>query len=496
MSQLFTLKLTDGTETVDFLGDIYGVMEGGFNISSIRARKPNLALYRPGPFFIPVETKDIPREGEIRFRTSGTDRGEAIENLGKIRRILRRAEARKRWGAGKRVELQYAWEGSDEITYFEVYGGAVDPPEDALSIDKMHVKHEGRYIIPECSCQLWLSTYGYSISPLNGSPTEIALYNPSVGSKQTGGVNINNPYTAHAGNPTAHYNYVEIDGDDIPGSEPYITVLRMTTDPTYWSYVKTFYIGHRVTPFPTKLIFEGDDSLGGGSNNDDNNASKGSYKSKSKTPGGPGVDYFADLYWQLGNGTVGTFYAFLSSFINTPNYWHFAVGVDDYTYWDCRWIGNYQRGNSQGTSKSIPLGVIQLPPGGHELAAMGTLHPNLCVGIFLAYEQSGTIWWYLDYMYLLPIDDGLRILYNRGVGGPETAGYIYDDAWNGQVYRKESSGSYYISAPFFGLMEPIKLEPKIDQRLYFYMHSDPTFYYDCTVKLQVYVVPTFTALAM
>lgn len=497
MAQLFTLKLTDGTETVDFLGYIYGLMEGGFNISSLRARKPSVALYRPGGIFIPVESKDEPRSGEITFQVSGADRGEAIENLGKIRRILRRAEARKRFGAGERVELQYAWEGSDQITYFEVYGGAVDPPEDVLSIDKMHVKRDGRYIIPECTCQLWMSTYGYAISPLSGSPTEVPLFNPYVGSKQTGGVNIKNPYTAHAGNPGNHYNYVEIAGTDLPGSEPYITRIKILADPTYWYYPKSVYIGHRVDPQPTKLIYESDErAYGGGSNQSDSGASNGSYVQFGPTAtGGPGMDFFGCICWELGNATVGTFYAFLEAYVATNGYMHYAVGVDDYVWYQARWIGNFHQCNAQNTTKSLPLGSITLPMGGKEVAALGNVNPDLWLGVFKAWEAT-SITYYVDFLYLLPIDDGLRIWVNRGVTASNIDDYTYDDGWTGQLYRQDAAGpNYYISTPWYGLLEPIKLEPGVDQNLYFYIYNQTSANYEHTMKVQVYVVPTYTALA-
>lgn len=484
MAQLFTLKLTDNNEMADFMGGTYLVMDGGFDISLPRMKR-ELVQQRPG-FYIPIITEMEYRESKLRFEIRGATRSAVIASLNKIERILRSVASRERIGAGRRGELSYAWEGALQITYFEVYGGDIAFPQDVLSVAKVHRQIDGSYALPEVEVTLYMSAEGFGVSVYSNTLTEVPLMNGSIGSKTTGGVKVTNP-------GPGLYNYVEIDGVDLPGSQPLIMRLQLASDTPYSNW-QMLYIGLQAYPFPTKIQFEDVELVNspGGTVITSAAASGGRYiETTYAATGTPWYDYFADWAWSVSNPSKGVFHAFLHCFNGIPTNLHYAIGIDDYVTYGIRYKEEYVQ-NTSNALRTLALGSIQLPPSELELADFGTLHGDLWMGIFMAGEGTLAVLT-LDQLSLLPIANGIRILRARSTA---LTGTMYDDDWSGLTYTKDGAGKVYNN--LYGLMEPLKLEPNTNQRLYFTSIGDAAVDAERTrtFKVRVYVVPTYSTLAM
>lgn len=483
---LFTLKLNDNSHTpIDFLGAVYRVDDGGFDIGTPQ-RQRELAVLRPG-FYVPITDYEMYREATLKFSITGATRTAVLQALNDIQIILRGLSARVRVGAGRRCELSYTWEGATDITYFEVYAGEISFPGDVLSVAKVHMTIGGNYVLPECELRLVLSAGGYGVSLYN-SPAAIPLYRTNPGSKTTSGLTVQNP-------GTGVYNYVTIEDIDVDGSLPMITKIVLDSGGTYSTW-KQLYIGHQVYPFPTKILFDDTDlSDAVGTPVADTGAEGDSYRSATYATQVYG--YFSDFKWQVGSDTVGNFLAFLhmwypASTPPSPFPFHLAIGVDDYTHWGVRYVNDWVSMTASDPVTTLPLGQIQLPPNNIELANVGTLDNTLSMGLFVSTEPGGGTLKF-DYLSLLPIGNGVRSWRARQ---SYLTGTMIDDDWKGLTYLLD--GVSAVSTPFFGLMEPIKLEPGVTQRLYFLSAGLNSGANDQTRQfiVKVYGVPTYAALAM
>jgi hypothetical protein len=487
MSQPFILRLTDNVEEVNFLSGGYRVMDGGFDISLPRAKR-ELAFVRHG-VWQPASNQYEFREAKLRFGIRGSTRSEILERLHKLERILRQIGSRARPYSGRRGELSYAWDGSTDVTFFEVYGGDIQFPADLLSVAKIHAIVGGEFLLPDCELTLQLSPYGYGLSIYSDSPVEVPLYNPTVGAKTTGGISIQNVRV----NPTEQYNYVEIDGADLPGSQPLITKITLSTGSPYTAWT-ALYMGLQAAPFPaaSDLVFDSAEIVGaiGGSEMADTYCEGGAYR---RIVFGSRIahSFFSTIAWEVTN-QVGLYYSFVHCAV-IPSGSSFAIGVDDYVEFGIRYQEDYVDASS--SNLVVPLGAIQLPPTGPELANLGTINPDLWLGLWFMLDNAsgGTLG--VDYISFLPMGSGLRVLRTRV--SKSTAGTYYDDGWRGVQAFKASSGGL-VSSPFYGLLDNLRLEPGITQRIYFESMGGSSVGNDKqrTFSVRVYAVPTYLTLAL
>jgi len=232
MAQPFKLTLSDGVETVDFMSTYVRVANGGFDIGMPTATH-TLGMVRPG-FYSPLSVDYEYRSTHIKFHVAGETRANIIAILQKIERILRRLDNRARPDAGinSRGELVYAWDGSTNPTYFEVYGGDLQLPNDILSVEKLHARSDGMWMLPEVELILQVSAYGYGTPLTSDDLIQIPLYNPTVSGPTLDPVRIQNVKVS-----TPQYNYVDIAAGSVPGSQPYLTKLVFDTDTPYSRWV-------------------------------------------------------------------------------------------------------------------------------------------------------------------------------------------------------------------------------------------------------------------
>jgi hypothetical protein len=494
MAQPFSLKISDGLETVNFIGtnaDLtvdgykYNVADGGFDIG-LPSVKRELVAQRPG-FYIPVVNYYEYRESHITFTVTGNTRSDVIKGINRIERIFRRVAARVRLFAGRRAELSYSWEGSSQISYFEAFSGDVSFPTDALSVAKVHRMENGKYTLPECELTVYLSGSGYGVSINSDTLTDVPLKNSVQVTKTTAGVPVQNPGSGQC-------NYVEIAGSDLPGSQPLITRLLIDSDTPYSAW-EMMYIGHQVEPYPSVIVFDSIDVtydpgwVAGAVNPAD--ANRGHYLTTTFGNTDPWYQANAGVKWSLSNSTLGMFYAIYHGFDSIPATYHIGVGIEDFTAFGIQYV-NDRVNPISSTRRALPLGVIQLPPAGVGLGDLGTIDPNLSLALFLSGEGTpGTI--SLDYVSLLPMASGLRILRAKS---SNLTGTMIDDGWKGIEYMKTAGG--VVSTPFFGLMQPIKLEAGVNQRLYFVTTGgqDAKTERQRKIKIRVQIVPTYLTLAM
>lgn len=476
MSQLFSLTLTDNVNSVNFISNpTYYVMDGGFDIGTPGIRR-EFSEVRPG-FFVPVVYDVEYREATLRFEIRGNTRTEVLNSLHKIEKILRNVSAQVRVSAGRRGELSYAWVGATNITYFEVYSGHIELPGDILSVEKMFVTDNGRVVLPDITLKLYLSGMGYGASIYSEATLELPLYNPSVGAKQTGGVTIKNP-------ASGQYNYVEIDGADIPGSSPAITKIQLAYGSPYNRWVSTF-IGLQQSPFSSKLLFPNADVTNFGLTW--TSADAGVHKTTSWT--GAYSNVLPACHVGLDNNTIGTFYAFYRAYNELSQSVQVSFGLWDSVYNGISSPGEYVGVTTSGRY-SLPLGPIRLPQASPILGNYGNLAASMA--LWVAAEGTGTL--SLAHISLLPITNGLRVWHVRGTPTDISLTFV-DDHWKGLQYAK--NGSNQVTTPFFGLMDAIKLEPGVTQRLYFTSLgiSNSETELQRTFTARVYAVPTFSTLA-
>lgn len=477
MAQLFHLEIADGTDTAVFYstsqsGNRLQLADGGFQVGLPKTKR-NFGVLRPGVGIMTQEERDA-REATIKFSVYASSRSGLISQIAKINNILKRVSQRARTGAGERVDLKYAWEGAGKATYLEVYGGELQLPDNLWSVEGMHAEIYGEYVIPNLELKLWLSPEAYSISLRSTSMTQVPLSN-SYGSGNTSGLKIVNTGT----------NYVEISGNSIDGDTP--VPVKISVDPgTVFSRFYYLYIGlqRELDGYPTNLLYDSGNceplykygnTYGGGYG--------GNYQAW--TRGGAANSAPFGWSWEY-NNTKGTFYTLMhhgNSMGQEANSISCAISYSDFaTYGIVRQGDWFKLHPSRSAS---PLGVLDLPPGPPELANKGTFHEDLWLTIAVANSIATTI--NMDYLRFLPIQDGLRIWHARMTTGGGTA---IDDGWEGLEYL---DGGSKIWTPFYGTLNPIKLVPGENQRLYF---AQVTGNYDQNneLKIQVDYVPTYQTM--
>jgi hypothetical protein len=459
MTQPFILKLTNGVDTADFLSSSYRVLDGGFDIGLPQVKKELVPL-RPG-FYIPQYSNYEYRTSKLQFDIRGTSRSDVISKLQAIERILYALQQRSRLMSGSRCELLYTWEGSTNITYFEVYSGEISFPADMFSVAKIHRKEDGLFVLPEIVLTLNLSSYGYGVDVITGVPIAIPLWNTALGSnraatKTTAGVLIGNP-----GNTID--NFVEIADVDLPGASPYITKLSVSNYPSDGAAGPTWgslYIGHTVG-------FHADTGLVETYKIDASTAAKAGVNLGPTT----GISVYGEnkqMYYYTLDQTYGPFfpgiyYVFLhaNSKNDIPSQVQIATKLADAAQ-NFNQMGEFV--SAKNGQRTMPLGMIQLPVGNPDIPNM-----NYLGGLDMYYASDVQVNLKWQFYYLMPVTDGLRI-WNAYSGQNDNSTFI-DDDWKGIIYSiNDSTGAWQSGSAFpsiYGLLNPITLAANRYHRLYF-----------------------------
>jgi len=128
--------------------------------------------------------------------------------------------------------------------------------------------------------------------------------------------------------------------------------------------------------------------------------------------------------------------------------------------------------------------------------AAGSLTQDQNLGVWVVNNEDSARDLLLHYASVLPVDNGLRILVSRFRSS--TAGQYVDDGWRGIEYFRRGSDSA-LSTPFYPLLDSLRLDPGVAQRLSFASCGQPgneTEEIWRAFKVRLYAVPTYLALAM
>ncbi len=170
-----------------------------------------------------------------------------------------------------------------------------------------------------------------------------------------------------------------------------------------------------------------------------------------------------------------------------------AVGTDSYVTTNMRYVTEFVKINTDHTTH--PIASIHWPPG--NIVPPATYdYLDISFALFHAADAAHTI--EFDYLTFLPIRDGFRILRSRDAISNQDFTAV-DDAWQGQEYSLHPS-VLGTSNPWYGLMEPIKLQPGLDQVVCFQsIGADPEdgkVDRNRLLNVRLFGVPTYLTLAM
>ena len=509
MTELFTLTLSDNNESVDFIGSIFKVKDGGFDIGTVEADR---LLYKVRPGFFRLAQKERKfRKATIDFSIHGATRSSVLASLAKLERIITSIEDQTNLTRTTRGQLSYAFDGATSKTYFEVYSAEIRQPSDLLSVRVAHAVDGSGYYIQDIQVTLYLSPVGYGLSIFTSilSSNELPIKNASTPTKTTGGINIGN-----FGNDSGYSSYIEVDDTDIPGGQPWVTAISMRWTSSI-SYMHHVYFGRHVYPYPTTshLILSSEASgssylMQANTGTDfstrtyDTDALDDYYLTRSFTYFPQGDLYYPELYWILPSlFTTGRYLPFWVGFLGNVNFtaeFTRSFGIWQYSDWGIEYVPEHITDilTSQNHYRCAPLPI---PPANPAVTTYGTpLKGGLWIGFAVAMggATSGTGTFDFDYGYLLPITDGLRVWNMRETPNPTTE-TIIDDNWQGKYYGVDTSTNVWQS--YIPSMTPISLSPAKDQRIYITtvggVQTPQGYERNVTAVARLYGVPTFETLA-
>jgi hypothetical protein len=521
MTELFVLQLSNPSDSIDFVSASNGnfrLVNGGFNISTPEVKR-EFYQYLPDTN-APNQVTYGTRKADIEFNVSGATRSAVIQNINRLQRLLRAADARVRTGSGQRCELAYAWEGANKKTYFEVIGGDVALPEDIMSVEKMHyIDRDDLYVVPNIKVSLTLNGLGYGVALESTALLQMPLSNTSA-TRTLDWITVTNPWRGHE-------EWVAIDKDDLEGDGPAITQFHYK-DISQTSLTLLFS-GIQFPPFPTKTVMGVDEVLqqnspwvyygptASGTRNGYDLAALAGAAMDNKYYFGAFGEYYANpgnctdpsnncVFVQAnstlafkGNDMQGLYFTFFHSVMPVPI--NYSIGIGIYSY---RRIVNDFFGTPYAGAVTVPLGGIVLPQNGKEVSRFGALNTSneTSATVFVAGDVSLNTTpesrkaLIFNYISCLPISGGFRVV-RHTAGTMASTTTLIDDGWSGMTVLKYSDGTVGTNA--YALFDHLRLEIGTDQRVYFHQLSTTTTAVNhgaSTMKVKLFYVPTYLTLAM
>jgi hypothetical protein len=485
----FKLLLKDDTTSIDFLSAAYKLRDRGFDLWTPKKKQVwgGESVYSHGSQLVTSTFEN--RRLRMWFHVTGATRDELASRISAIENLLEKARQRSIEQTGSRVELQYQWDGSSGITYFEIIDGELRWPKDTMSVEQVHQTDEsGNYIITDFYLTFVMAPFAYPISPVSGVPTELAISNGNESDK-IGGLQVWNHDDAGSG----HDNWVQIDGSDFAGDFEAKVKLILEADSGEAEKTSKIYIGVRKGDLTFRHILEDDDEefvFGSPTpTTDADYSSGGTYTEITFADTDGEIDL---IRWALTAAQVEA----------TQGPFRFFGRCHEGDHWDQN--GSYAIAIKYGTAilfqsgwvkpidtttELLDFGTIYLPPW---LVGTPTGLADLKVSIRAKRDTVGNTTINLDYVALMPQDGGYRILEYRATGVAQFEETI-DDGWEEIVYHVNTSGKK-TGLPF-GLMPRIVLRPGNDCKIFFLQEGTSQ---NCEITrqmdVQVFVVPTHNAL--
>lgn len=476
----FYLRLQNDTETADFLGEDFLLTDGGLQVETPESRDVwgGDSVYAHGAQLI--SSKFGTRTFKITFSVFGNTRDSLLGNIALLDRLIDAARRRSIEESGSRVELVYAWESTSRKSYFEVISGTLIWPDNVMSIEQVHQQTDQGWVIYDMELELIVNPFSTPISPVDGLPYPVVISND--------GGNGESIFVQNDG----ERNWIDIPGEVLQSSFPLFTSISMQSDSGEAEKTSKVYIGVRKGDKNFVSFLDDKDAAyvitGATQTADADYSAGGTYTQLPFS----GVDEQVLIRWELSDeqieATQGAFRLFGRCKDNT--YWspdaNYAIGV---YYQDTLLHKTEWRAPIESDVTLFDFGTVFLPPW---LGSMEGL-AGLSIAILGMRKLMGSTTINLDYLSLLPQDGGYRVLNFRG-GGMGQFEYLVDDSWSGVTYHVNLAGKK--SGLPYGLMEPITLQPKTGQRLYFLMEGTAgSTEISRKLKVSLGVVPTYMVLA-
>jgi hypothetical protein len=487
----YTLNISDGTTTINFLTDLAGgagylLNDGGFVVKPLKKKQiwGHNSKFVRGARLLSDEAEN--RELSIQFQVTGASRNAVTDNLRNIEQLLNIARSQAIKGYGGRVEVKVQLDGSTLPVYWEVLDGNLKYPGNVWSVAQALQRDENSYyLIDDMELVLTVAPYSTFLSPVTGAGSALTITNGG-GSENTGLVVWN-----HEDSGTGHDNWLEVDITDIDGDAPSEIILKMLADATSGSIVYyNVYVGVKKDNLSFIGSLEDDDAdfVAGSPTPTSDSASSGGTYSAAQITHSVGTPTNELIRWDLSvaeaANQIGRYRAFGRVKDATVNDWNsnvlfrFKIGNASQNWVLGEWV--------EGKSGSfLDFGIFDLPPWSPKLSAPDAFS----VGIDTYYAVATTETYDIDCVMLIPVDEGHRVYETSGGGTFQDTDTLVDNGWDDVVYVSVGgAGDHTFSK---GYLPKIKLDPETKYRLYFLIDTTADSKIDEKLKVILEYIPRF-----
>lgn len=403
----YRIKLSDGTTTIDiFGGSDTKVREGGLSMPPPKV----IASFISSPYSNGARLASATYDNriiKITCRIWGSTLADLKTNIRSIHRLLNDAEQRTLLGYGAQVYLEYQWgDTNDQSTFFDILRGDLIMPNNYLS-----VLLSNSFYVTDAVLQLVCSPLG--------------RYTNQDYAQQT----IENDDYA----TDSHYNYFDITTSEAYGDAPAKLYIKIAQNAAAGS--KKIWIAKRSgARYDDDLFIQGEDEDaftnvdGGATINNVTNAdvvdaafSGGKYnRTRNDGTGQAGINaLIGRLDYDMATPPRGQFRVLIYCRVDhhTPGdfafmKWGFGWSYGDKTYEPTVARGELYSCDADDTLQILDLGVLNIPPiAESDIATNSTFQLRLFTYIAAAGGTlGGNSDWEVDYIFLLPIDEGVVIV--------------------------------------------------------------------------------------
>lgn len=454
----FEVVLTDGSQSAQFVGtspSSYYLMDGGLVLSppTVKEAWGGQSPYYSGSYL--VSRAFDRREIRILFGVRAQTRDGIDQALQAIYGLIHKAEQFSMTRIGSRVWLKVTLDGASPV-YYEVLTGTLTLPENLMSVEQIHQKDaSGYYIVKDIELLLVCAPLALSL-PFNQDPPWLTISNGNGSGSE---IVVNNTGTSGS-------NYVSINGSLVTGALPAKLIMRLKGNTGEAEMIGTIHIGaYRNPPAGFSPMLEDNAATWriSGTPQSDPESSGGTYTPISFTANDTLTTYDLAKWTVDPNISFGVFRVFgrvkHNTFWSANCNYALDVRVSGVTLLTTDWVSPLS--TSVGL---LDFGIVTLPP---DLRMTSGLASHEIV--LRAWAKAvGTYTLNLDYLMLLPILGGYRVISFRGRGLGQNE-YVYDDGFRDQVYHVLTDGKRTGLA--FGVMRPIELWPGVDYKIYFLMQG-------------------------
>ncbi|KKL63201.1 hypothetical protein LCGC14_2177470 [marine sediment metagenome] len=436
----FIIKLSDGTVTIDLYGGSDSLlMEGGLSLPPPRVR----ANFISNPFMDGANLASSRYENRpisLRIRIDGSSQSDLQTNVRTINRLLNDAEKRTLLGYGDQVYLEYQWGNTaGQSVYFDVLRGDLAMPGNFSS-----VQLGGSNVVIDAVINLTCKPFGRYT---NQTETQTVIENYDYATDSADNYMDITTSASYGDQPAKMY--IKFVMANCSGSKK-VWVAKRSGDrynDTLW------YEGESET---SSTDIEGnctftDESLAG--------ASAGKYiKTAFLKAGVVSADTeIARHNYNLTGPPRGKFRVLIYCRVDAQDAndfdhmsWGFGWSYGSKTFTPSESLGEYYENAVNDTWEILDLGILEIPPiAESDIAGLSTFQLRIYQYATGALTQNENYDWELDFIFLVPLDEGLVIINSTAAD----ATYAIDGITNpSNVYRISSDlvNDYptYVGSPF------------------------------------------------